>query len=70
MLTGVGFTTSTALRSSLGLGLVYAVMTAVGLLVVDRVGRRLLSLAMLPGAALSLFALGYFLNAPAGRNHG
>ena len=45
MLTGVGFATSSALRASLGLGLVYAVMTALGLVIVDRVGRRRLSLA-------------------------
>jgi MFS family permease len=66
MLTGVGFATSTALRASLGLGLIYAVMTAVGLVIVDRVGRRRLSLLMLPGAALCLFALGYILNAQPG----
>lgn len=33
-------------------------MTATGLMIVDRVGRRRLSLAMLPGAALSLVILG------------
>jgi sugar porter (SP) family MFS transporter len=64
MLTGVGFSTSSALRASLWLGLIYAVMTALGLVLVDWLGRRLLSLVMLPGAALSLLVLGYVLNAP------
>ena len=44
MLTGVGFATSSALKASLGIGLIYAVMTAAGLVIVDRVGRRRLSL--------------------------
>lgn len=61
LLTGVGVDHATALRSTLWLGLVYAVMTAVGLAIVDRVGRRALSLWMLPGAALSLFVLGGLL---------
>ena len=62
LLTGVGVDHATALRSTLWLGLVYAVMTAIGLAIVDRVGRRNLSLWMLPGAALSLFVLGILLN--------
>ncbi|WP_264048973.1 sugar porter family MFS transporter [Methylobacterium flocculans] len=61
LLTGVGVDHATALRSTLWLGLVYAVMTAIGLAIVDRVGRRNLSLFMLPGAALSLFLLGGLL---------
>jgi sugar porter (SP) family MFS transporter len=61
LLTGVGIDHATALRSTLWLGLVYAVMTAIGLAIVDRVGRRALSLWMLPGAALSLFVLGGLL---------
>lgn len=61
LLTGVGIDHATALRSTLWLGLVYAVMTAIGLAVVDRVGRRSLSLWMLPGAAVSLFVLGGLL---------
>lgn len=70
ILTGVGFPHSTALRASLGLGLVYAVMTALGLFIVDRVGRRRLSLVMLPGAVLSLFVLGYVLSSPAHQRSG
>ncbi|MHC2017793.1 sugar porter family MFS transporter [Methylobacterium sp. CM6247] len=61
LLTGVGVDHATALRSTLWLGLVYALMTAVGLVIVDRAGRRNLSLWMLPGAALSLFVLGLTL---------
>jgi sugar porter (SP) family MFS transporter len=61
LLTGVGVDHATALRSTLWLGLVYAAMTAIGLAVVDRVGRRSLSLWMLPGAAVSLFVLGGLL---------
>ena len=62
MLIGVGFDHASAMRASLWLALVYAVMTALGLWVVDRVGRRGLTLWMLPGAALSLFALGALLH--------
>ncbi len=57
LLANVGFQHTAALKASLGLGIVYAVMTAVGLFVVDRIGRRRLSLSMLPGAALSLLVL-------------
>lgn len=61
-LTGVGFSHESALRASLWLAVVYAIMTTTGLLIVDRVGRRRLSLSMLPGAALALAALaGVFL---------
>ena len=58
LLTGLGYTREGALWSSLGLGIVYAVMTATGLVVVERLGRRRLTLWMLPGAALSLLLLG------------
>lgn len=58
LLANLGFQHTSALKASLGLGIIYAVMTAVGLFIVDRVGRRRLSLSMLPGAALSLCALG------------
>ena len=58
LLTGIGYTHQQALESSLGLAVVYAVMTATGLLIVDRVGRRRLTLTMLPGAALALLLLG------------
>jgi MFS family permease len=42
------------------LGVVYLVMMIVGLWIVDKVGRRRLTLIMVPGAALSLFVLGGF----------
>jgi sugar porter (SP) family MFS transporter len=61
MLTGVGFSHSGALRASLWLAIVYAVMTTLGLSIVDRVGRRRLSLWMLPGAAIALLVLGALL---------
>lgn len=58
ILTDNGFTTSAALRASVGLGLTYLIMMIVGLSIVDRVGRRRLTLVMIPGAALALFVLG------------
>lgn len=61
LLTGLGYSRQGALLSSLGLGIVYAVMTTTGLIIVERVGRRRLTLWMLPGAALSLLVLGSVL---------
>jgi len=58
ILTNNGFSTSSALRVSVGLGATYLVMMVVGLSIVDRVGRRRLTLTMVPGAALSLAVLG------------
>jgi hypothetical protein len=58
ILKGVGFGPSGALLSSMGMAGVYLVMTAIGLTVVDRVGQRRLSLLMIPGATVSLLALG------------
>jgi sugar porter (SP) family MFS transporter len=58
ILTDNGFSTSAALRVSVGLGLVYLAMMIVGLAIVDKVGRRRLTLVMVPGAALSLLVLG------------
>jgi sugar porter (SP) family MFS transporter len=58
LLTGLGYSHHGALLSSLGLGIVYALMTATGLVIVEKVGRRRLTLLMLPGAALSLLLLG------------
>jgi sugar porter (SP) family MFS transporter len=60
ILTDNGFSTSTALRVSVGLGVTYLVMQVIGLSIVDRVGRRRLTLVMVPGAALSLVVLGAF----------
>jgi sugar porter (SP) family MFS transporter len=60
ILTDNGFSTETALRVSVGLGLTYLVMQIIGLSIVDRVGRRRLTLIMVPGAALALVVLGWF----------
>jgi len=58
ILTDNGFTDTAALRVSVALGVTYLVMMLVGLSIVDRVGRRRLTMIMVPGAALSLIALG------------
>ena len=58
ILTGVGFEESGALYVSVALAVTYVIMNVVGLLIVDRVGRRRLSLIMTPGAALALAVLG------------
>jgi MFS family permease len=57
ILTNNGFSTTAALNVSVALGVTYLVMQIVGLSIVDRVGRRRLTL-MIPGAAISLFVLG------------
>jgi len=58
ILTDNGFSDTAALRVSVALGVTYLVMMIVGLSIVDRVGRRRLTMIMVPGAALSLIALG------------
>jgi sugar porter (SP) family MFS transporter len=60
ILTDNGFSTSAALRVSVALGVTYLVMMIVGLSIVDRIGRRRLTLVMVPGAALALAVLGFF----------
>lgn len=60
ILTDNGFSTTTALRVSVGLGVTYLLMQTIGLTIVDKVGRRRLTLVMIPGAALSLVVLGTF----------
>jgi sugar porter (SP) family MFS transporter len=60
ILTDNGFSKTAALEVSVALGVTYLVMMVVGLAVVDRVGRRRLTLVMVPGAALALFVLGWF----------
>ncbi|WP_193608814.1 sugar porter family MFS transporter [Nocardioides lijunqiniae] len=60
ILTDNGFSTTTALRVSVALGVTYLVMQVIGLSIVDRVGRRRLTLVMVPGAAASLVVLGAF----------
>jgi sugar porter (SP) family MFS transporter len=58
ILTDNGFPTSVALDVSVGLGLSYLIAQLVGLGVIDKVGRRRLTLIMIPGAAVSLLVLG------------
>jgi sugar porter (SP) family MFS transporter len=58
ILTDNGFSTHTALLVSVGLGVTYLVMMLVGLSIVDRIGRRRLTLIMVPGAAAALAVLG------------
>jgi sugar porter (SP) family MFS transporter len=58
ILTQNGFSTSAALKVSVALGVTYLVMMIVGLAIVDRVGRRRLTMIMIPGAAVSLTVLG------------
>jgi sugar porter (SP) family MFS transporter len=59
ILTDNGFSTSAALLVSVGLGVTYLVMMLIGLSIIDKVGRRRLTLIMVPGAAAALFVLGY-----------
>ena len=58
ILTDAGFPHVYSLWANVGVGAVYLVMTFVGSRLVDRLGRRRLSLVMLPGAALSIAAFG------------
>jgi sugar porter (SP) family MFS transporter len=60
ILTDNGFAKSTALNVSVGLGVTYLVTQLIGLAIIDRVGRRRLTLLTLPGAALALIVLGTF----------
>ena len=60
ILTDNGFSATAALRVSVALGVTYLVMMIVGLVIVDKVGRRRLTLISVPGAALSLIVLGAF----------
>lgn len=57
-LTDAGFSRAAALHSALGVAVIYLVMTFIGKLVVDHIGRRALTLWMMPGAVISLFLLG------------
>ena len=68
ILTDNGFSESVALEVSVALGVAYLVAQLVGLTIIDRVGRRRLTLIMIPGAALSLFVLGtLFVTGNSGR---
>ena len=69
ILTDNGFSKSVALNVSVALGVSYLVAQLVGLAIIDHVGRRRLTLLMIPGAALSLFALGaLFVTGHSGRD--
>lgn len=69
ILTDNGFSESVALQVSVALGVSYLVAQLVGLTIIDRVGRRRLTLIMIPGAALSLFVLGWlFVSGNSGRD--
>jgi MFS family permease len=58
ILTQNNFSKTAALNVSVALGATYLLMMIVGLSIVDRIGRRRLTLIMVPGTALSLFAVG------------
>lgn len=58
-LSDAGFGGASALLTSLGVATVYLVMTLLGCLFVDRIGRRRLMLIMGPGSVLSLLGLGF-----------
>ena len=60
ILTDSGFSDSTALLVSVALGLTYLIAQLVGLAIIDRVGRRRLTLLTLPVAAAALIVLGTF----------
>jgi sugar porter (SP) family MFS transporter len=69
ILTDNGFSESVALQISVALGVSYLVAQLVGLSIIDKVGRRRLTLIMIPGAALSLFVLGtLFVTGNSGRD--
>ncbi|ACI51712.1 sugar transporter [Gluconacetobacter diazotrophicus PA1 5] len=57
-LSDAGFGHSSALLASLGVSMVYLVMTMLGSAIVDHVGRRRLMLIMGPGSVASLLGLG------------
>ncbi|MFX4270661.1 sugar porter family MFS transporter [Propionibacteriaceae bacterium Y1685] len=58
ILTDAGFAPELSLWANVGVGVVYLVMTTTGKFIVDKVGRRRLTLIMLPGAAVSIAAFG------------
>ena len=69
ILKGAGFGPDSALLSSMGIAFVYLVLTCIGLFIVDRVGRRRLSLAMIPEAAIALVGLGALFMASKTHGH-
>ncbi|KGD72635.1 MFS transporter [Tatumella morbirosei] len=70
-LTDAGFSRAAALHSALGVAAIYLVLTVIGKLLVDHLGRRKLTLWMMPGAIISLLLLGLvFILDSHGGNHG
>ncbi|WP_275041275.1 sugar porter family MFS transporter [Luteibacter sp. 9133] len=68
-LTQAGFGHSSALLAALGVAITYLLMTLLGKLVVDHVGRRTLTLWMMPFAAVALVLLGAVFHFNLGGNH-
>jgi hypothetical protein len=69
ILTDNGFSESVVLQVSVALGVSYLMAQLVDLTIIDRFDRRRLTLIMIPGAALSLFALGtLFVTGNSGRD--
>lgn len=58
ILQGAGFSSGSTLWTSLAVAVVYLAMTLVGRAVVDRIGRRRLTLTMIPGTIISLVLFG------------
>lgn len=58
LFSGAGFGKSAALLTGLSVAIVFVTMTAIGRHIVDRVGRRRLTLVMVPGTVVSLILLG------------
>ncbi|KAA9000665.1 sugar porter family MFS transporter [Affinibrenneria salicis] len=70
-LTDAGFSRDTALHSALGVAVIYLLLTITGKLLVDHIGRRRLTLIMMPGAVISLLLLGLMFRLDAsGGQHG
>jgi hypothetical protein len=68
-LTQAGFGHSAALLAALGVAITYLLMTFLGKLVVDHIGRRALTLWMMPFAALALVVLGAVFHFDIGGEH-
>ncbi|TCV93346.1 sugar porter (SP) family MFS transporter [Luteibacter rhizovicinus] len=68
-LTQAGFGHSSALLAALGVAITYLTMTFIGKLIVDHVGRRRLTLWMMPFAAASLVVLGALFHYDIGGEH-
>ncbi|WP_455864324.1 sugar porter family MFS transporter [Pantoea agglomerans] len=69
LLTNAGFSRDAALHSALGIAAIYLIMTVIGKLIVDHVGRRTLTLWMMPGAIISLVLLGAVFRMAGGVSH-